>query len=127
MEDQLRHLQTMVEANATRVAVLESMAKASDEVLRRLVRETDGIRETVHRIEVAQAARASVPLCGAPNKCLALEKHLVELAETVQQLVADRAEARGALKATVFWASCVSGLVSVGVSYLAHLIANHKP
>ena len=73
MEDQLRHLQTMVEANATRVAVLESMAKASDEVLRRLVRETDGIRETVHRIEVAQAARASVPLCGAPNKCRALE------------------------------------------------------
>lgn len=115
MEDLVKHLQGTVEEGAMKVAVLEAMARANDVLLQRLVRETDGIREMVQRIEVEQAKRSSS------------EKQFAELAATVQVLCTDRAEARGALKATMFWATAVSGGISVAISYLFHLLGGMKP
>lgn len=125
---------------ATRIAVLETSVAGTERCLNRLVREVDEIKASLHRIELNQERRAAIPLCGAPNKCVDLERQLAEIASAwhesagdraemraavrqladltslVNTLVSDRAEAKGAIRASIMWASAVSALVSGGIA-----------
>jgi len=127
MEALIEHLKEMVEGTVNRIAILEATAKNTEHCLQRLVKESDQIRETVHRIEVAQAQRGSVPLCAAPNKCLDLEKQLLEISKLVSALVESRAESRGGMRVAHAIAIALSGLIAAAVSFIFNSVHKHIP
>ena len=128
MEEILRRLMDAQERNANEIAVLREGGAALRRDLDVALVDLREIRNGVQRVEMAQERRAAVPLCGTPNRCVELEKHVRELATVVQSLVENRAETRGGTRvamALAALAGTVGGTVLTFVGKL--LVAHHAP
>ena len=128
MEELIRELDQTVKHNQGLLAAHSTMIEAHEKNIAHFVLTLDVVRETVHRIEVAQAGTAAKVTCTAPNMCLDLRKQLEELARLVANLVESRSEARGAWKLALLVAVPLGGACGVIFQFLINLIAGkHIP
>lgn len=117
MEDLIKRLAEREEENSNAIGVLRVQGEQTRKDLDRALSQLDEVQRCVHRIEVMQAERKSIPMCSAPNLCLELKTHLEKLTSQVESLVENRAEQRGGVKAVMLIAALLGGTAGFGGAY----------